>query len=347
MALTQLAWSLVGPKIWSSGSAANIVPTKQQVMATYHALFEQATLWEIDHVDVTGSLYEAIIVRPLSSSATPNMRVIITQDATGSADFWQDRDFGAAETNAANNLQIGLTPDITENGGGSYTDGGFFSEQPFGSNVRWSKYWSVGDVSVENVNDLAFLIESQESVVIGYRGFRTALHAGFVGAILESFDASTGEEDGRVYGMITAGTTDIASFGNSSTTWLCNAGNVNAPHAGVFIVSGSSPNGPGGYDWVWMRRLDAEGYDGASVNSKRGEFTTNEFRLTATPISYAAVHGATQQYALGTLRQCYIIQDFIGLLGVVSGSASPFSPVGITFAGDFLNSTDAMLFANR
>lgn len=365
MVLPTLTWNLVGPVAIVSGVAqpgASGNASKQYLMYTLQRLIQSSSYWLVDVQDVTGSATEALVLKPNPDySSTQNMRIIATMNVSGAlggattTQIMQDRTAGVADTATTNAFLMGFTPDVTPNN--VWVTGSWNSDRPWGPNVRWSKYYT-GFLNGTNPADQMYLIESQETLWVGFKGRRgNTNHYGIgCGAFIQSCDSGSGEQvtgsTGRVYGM----TMTAATFG---ATWLStltsgffgNTTTVNACLAGVFPVSGGVPNAPtatgaaNSNTWELVSRVAQATLAGASdTSSDRGQHTTSTESLIGWPIPI--VSAASPMRLIGFLRQTYMTQDFPALMLIATG-VNATSTVGITFGPDSLNSSDAIVFLNR
>lgn len=310
-------------------------PTLDNMLRSVDALVSSHSLyWGVVTRDVTGSDYHALVLAPISSSATPGQRVVLTGDFTGStSDFFQIRTIGTPETNTANTLYMGFTPNIDENGGGSYNIGGWNSDIPFGSNVRWSKYWPVGARAGAT---WVQCVESAETLMFVFRGPSNYVIAGSAGAIVSGYDSGS-SENGRVYGMVTSGGGITALFWSSSTTFFGNSTTSTINHAGVFVVSG----GVAHRQWDLIEKVTT-----LQVNaSLPGPMKSSNMSIVGIPIALASTINAR---AVGYYRQMYMFNDTIAtpVQYVLSGSSvNDAQVVGIMLSlGNDTVTADTVLF---
>lgn len=362
MALTTLTWNLIGPVPIVSGTLKlGLQRSKQEVLATLNDLVKSSSYWANDTWDVTGSNYEAIVLKPVSSSVMVDTRIICTVSSGNGGSqvdpnaFATANESSAIDTLNANFLMCGIAPHV---GTSSYVQGGWKGEKPFGgADVRWSRFWNSSYSTVNT--QFMFLIESQEVLFIGLwsrNGGSTApAENGFlVGAIMLSFDAASGEEDQRVYGMISGGTTGLVSnmLTNGITGFFQNTALANNPHVGTFIVSGSVPNGQGGTATIpsnWATLAITTPYGGSlttPAQASYGATMTSQENLVGLPITY---YSNSRTRIVGTLRQVYRINDYPGPLVIVTGSSNPALavPIGVTLC-NFLEGqgNDTVFFGN-
>lgn len=373
MALPTLTWNLVGPVAITSGT---VIPggitgekMKPYYMYTLKNLINSSSYWLVDVQDNTGSMTEALVLKPITSSATPNMRVIVTGNLSGVlggspvSTVMQDRAAGTPEACAVPGLMVGFTPDNSANT--TWVTGSWNSDKPWGSNVRWSKYWFAGFPS-EPLAQM-YLIESSEALFIGLKGRRGSTHhyGAIVGAFIQSADSGSGEKNvgnvGRVFGMSCVGPGSNAQ--GPTSTWLtntydsvnnlgpfgCNANIDYSTYTGVFIVSGGIPNGTNGDNqnyWELCARATKLTLDipaSTETTGDRGTNVTSGETLVGIPLAIQSV--ASPFRMIGFLRQIYAVHDLPGLVTIATGVNNPTS-VGITWAPDSYNAGDCIIFSN-
>ena len=377
MVLPTLTWNLVGPLTIVSGTAeaggtigSN---TKQYLMYTIQQLVKASTYWLVDVQDVTGSSTEALVLKPNPSlSATPNMRVVLTMNVSGVLGganpigrIMQDRSAGTAAANTSGSLLIGFTPDNSPNP--TWVTGSWNSDQPWGSSVRWSKYW--GFYLSQTINsELMYLIETSETIWIGIMGREgVSKHfCGGAGAYIQSADSGSGEMNvggvGRVFTMF------VVNAGNNglgpAATWLTNGiANVNqlgpfgsntnisdATYTGVFIVSGGVPNNPGGgastntnYWENCGRAFGMSPSQPSDTAGDRGSNMTSGESLVGWP--FPIVSSTAPIRMVGFLRQIYAVHDLPGLVTLATGTNNP-TIIGYSWSPDRLNAGDAIILSN-
>lgn len=349
MSLLQLDFNLIKPRNFISSSYIVDAPTelsKPIVMATVVDLFKSSSFWTITNLDITGSNYEAVVVKPNSPGDGVDMRVILTMNASGT-NAWSDRDENTPISAGEGHLQIGICPHAA-----NYTNGHYFDGTPFGTGSRWSRYWSAGDYNTSMDFQKLALIESQETFCILSLTNVSPTNVGYVGAIGLAFNSGSGEQDRRMYGMMTVGDTGgIETTFNSSAGGFTdhNVGNY-ANHIGFFIVSGGIPNGPVGNGNVSniFEHLDRS-YEIASTaiisNTVLG-YRTTEGTYLFEPYMYHS--DFSNQRAVGMLRQVYMTNDeFVNLTTLASSSDDGNTgAVGIVLSNSFITGNESLIFCN-
>lgn len=365
MVLPTLTWNLVGPVAIVSGVAqpgASGNASKQYLMYTLQRLIQSSSYWLVDVQDVTGSATEALVLKPNPDySSTQNMRIVATMNVSGAlggattTQIMQDRTAGAADTATTNAFLMGFTPDVTPNN--VWITGSWNSDRPWGPNVRWSKYYT-GFLNGTNSADQMYLIESQETLWVGFKGRRgNTNHYGIgCGAFIQSCDSGSGEQvtgsTGRVYGMTaTAAFMGTAFLGNTAQGPFGCGSTANTTFTGVFPVSGGVPNAPTATGaantntWeLCSRQYTLSPAAASDTAADRGQNTTSAESLIGWPIPIVSF--APPVRIIGFLRQIYVNQDMPGLLQICSG-VNATTTVGITLGADTLSTCDNIIFLNR
>ncbi len=352
-----LTWNLVGPIQISSGNITfnSGQKPKSHIMSTLSRLVNSSTYWQVEITDTTGSVVEALVLRPNASlSATSNMRIIATMNQSGalggtpSAQTLQDRQAGIAETFVANTLQMGFSPDVSNSP--TWVTGSWNSDKPWGSNVRFSKYWAI-PASQNSSLDQMYLIESSETLLVGIKGRKgdTAHFVWYGGAICASYDSGSGETNQRIYGMSNVNATLTQTFNTVSTSGpFGHSTSAAVDHMGVFIVSGGIPNtyatgvNNSNY-WELCSKLRVGTFSMQGDAGDRGTTMTSEETLVALPIAITSV--ASPFRMIGYVRQVYMVQDFPALLPIATGSSAT-TVIGYTFGRDVTTGNDTVAFLN-
>lgn len=340
----QLTWNFVGPVAFASATHPGAAPTKQEFMSGIITLFKNSSYWTITNIDTTGSLYEAVVVGPITGSNT-QQRVILTANATGSNSFFANRQAGTSDGTSTGHMMIGLAP---SGGLGTYINGQFLSDFPFGSGVRWSKYWSMGALS-NTTTEFAVLIESADCFFIGAKGRTSSMYGTLIGGIGYSLDSGSGEANNIVYGMSTTGNSIITSnFLQTNTNFLGHNTNTALSHIGFFIVSGGNPNSmpspTGSNDNYFELATIAQNYAlFGPDDSSRGQTITSEETLQGYPL--LVVSNQTPYRSICVLRQIYAIGDYVSLAAVVSG-VNPQVNLGYTLGSSQISQFDCVFFGN-
>lgn len=338
MAPPALQFSSVGP-IGISGSGA---PDKNSILRTLSSLISTHSLcWQIDTSDVTGSTLQALVVKPTTSSGTPNMRIIFAGDFTqpNSGSFMAKYTAGGAIDDATSgHIMIGLAPNINEYGSGTYVAGRWDGPAPFGTNPRWSKYWSMGTrAGMTHIG----IIESTETLFVYMKnsgaGTGTTF-GGYAGAIISGFDTQT-SENGRVYGMITTGGTSINSaFWATQLNFMGQYEVANDSHAGCFITSGSYASN----EWDLITHLFSMSENAGFPGSTGSPGST----IIGQPITMIST---ITPKSIGYMRQVYMHQDSFSVpvsLIVSGANSSNGQIVAVAFSPTNNAVSDTVLFGS-
>lgn len=305
----RLNWRRLGPAIPDSTSITDIL------ISVKNLIIDSSSYWQLVESSGTGS--NSLIVRP-TGQLSSSMQVILAGAVS------QDDAYRTPDTNASNatRLQMAFTP-IS----GTFNSGSYDSSTPFG-NIRFSKYWHV---STTTSTSASFILESEESIFFGFKDTSQQILGGLVGAILEPYDETTGEQNGRIFGMITAGPTAIpAGFWNQAT-FLEHVHVLSSPHAGVFTVSGSVANASTGsntHDWTFIKKDIGAPGAGVSEFSTWGASPTGA-SIIGIPIPYSTqANSVTALRAIGRSRGFFFSQDAEALTTLMTGSAQGAIRIG-------------------
>lgn len=198
-------------------STGSLTPTDQQVLTALETNIALCTYWE---KDASGDGY--LIIRPKATSPVPKFRVILCGNPTAG--------YMAPDTTIAG-IWIGILPE-----GGDYVYSNYQSATPYGAGPRFSGYWlSCKTLVAENV----YFIENSEYIVPAYSDDSADLTwASIAGPIFVGPTAGNAEADGRIWGIITAGSVSagisISFWSVSSTGFMGHASSSQAAHVGIF-----------------------------------------------------------------------------------------------------------------
>lgn len=208
MVLPSLSWKQSA--FFSTGSTS---PTNQQVVDCIDTIMSSSTYWETKSKST-----DYIEVGPKAGSAIPNFRAIISGDPGASA-------VQSPDTSAAG-IWVGIAP----NGG---TLGTWNSATPYGAN-RFSKYWKA---CANAVTETIYIVESSEVLAVVFKDDSVAnkYFCTIFGAILTPPDAGSAEQDGRIYGIITSGSSNIITeFLNNDSEFTGHTNANGGDHIGIF-----------------------------------------------------------------------------------------------------------------
>lgn len=338
--LPKLNWRIAAtPSIPASTAATN-------VFATLKTQLQSCQYWTLVETPNTGTT--SLLFRPNATySTSSNCNVVLAYNITSSVAYRAPDDAAAAATYQYR-MAVGLTPNITENGSGSFR--GPNADRPFQTatgNPRWSGYWfcaNTGSISA------SFILESEDNIFIGFKERSSTSGAfGFLaGAIVESHDSLDGENNFRVYGMITSGpTVMVSNFWATQTAFMSNGTSNSGPHAGAFIVSGGVPNtdttsGLNGNIWQALLREGTITIGADEQNTWPGSPAGS--RQVAYPVIYTAatIANAAPLRGLGLGRGFFHSSDGVGgLTRIQSGGIDQVYRINATHTNAY---TDGVIF---
>lgn len=338
--LPKLNWRIAAtPSIPSSTAATNVI-------ATLKSQLQSCQYWTLVETPNTGTT--SLLFRPNATySTSSNCNVVLAYNITGSTAYRAPDDAAPAATRQYR-LAVGLTPDITENGSGSFR--GQNADRPFQTatgNPRWSGYWfcaNTGSISA------SFVLESEDNIFVGFkdRSNSSGTFGFLAGAVVESHDRLDGENNYRVYGMITSGPIVIAgTFWSQDTAFMGNGTINSVAHAGAFIVSGGVANADASSGLngnIWQSILhEANITLGADVQATWGAFPAGS-RQVAYPVIYtaAALANLVPLRALGIGRGLFHSSDGVGgLTRIQSGGVDQVYRLNASHNNTY---TDAVIF---
>jgi hypothetical protein len=154
-----------------------------------------------------------------------------------------------------------------------------------------------------------------------------------LGALLdpESTDVvNDSESDGKLYGMITSGTTaNISGIMNSTTQFLDHSATQSENHAGIFT--------PGGSTLLTMSRR-ARTVNAMSTTGLR----TRSGRYVRAPYDYRATAAAPNDVSLGRLREIFTFSDGKTAQKQTSGATT----IGYLVGGSSVTDVDVIFLAH-
>jgi hypothetical protein len=200
----------------------------------------------------------------------------------------------------------------------------FTSGQTFGYWRVWSTAAGVGIVR---------MYEGREAVLVLVETSIGTVYGAILGAILDSESTdvvSDSESDGKLYGMITSGTTaNISGTMNTSTQFLDHSLIASSNHAGIFTPNGSS------LLTMSRRSLNTGAATTTSFKSRSGKY----YRI---PIDYRATAVAPNDVELGRLRDiCLFCDSKLGQKHI-SGATT----IGYLFSGSSVADTDSLILVH-
>ena len=315
MSLAPLAWRYVGAQAFASATVAAVLDALFTLgTATTYADTTTRTpgsgsAWTWSRYQNTG-VSEACYATP--PTATLGLRVILA----GAAALPSPSPTMASPDTATTNT---LMANVVKNAGAwnswnatsPYTSG-----QTFGYWRVWATSAGVGTVRLyEGTEACLVLVETSAGLSYGV----------ILGAILDSESTDVvndSESDGKLYGMITSGTTTTIPSSMSSTTgFLDHSALASQQHAGIFT--------PGGSTLLTMNRrsLSSGGMSTTGLKTRSG-------RYARAPYDYRASAAAPNDVALGRLREIFMFSDGRTAQKLTSGATTIGYLVGASNVGD-------------
>lgn len=324
MSLSPLAWRYVGAQAFGAATVASALNALFTLggAATYAdgttRTVGTGSAWTWSRYQ-NGGITEACHATP--PTTTLGLRVILA----GAASLPSPSPTMAAPDAAAINV---LNVNVIKNAGSfaSWNAASpFTSGQTFGYWRMWAAAAGVGTVR---------LYEGTEAVLVLIETTATgATYAAILGAILDSESTDVtldAESDGKLYGIISAGTQSNIS-GNMHTTsqFLDHGTTASFHHAGIFT--------PGGSALISMNRRAF-----ANVAMGTTGLKTRSGRFVRAPYDYRAAASAPNDVALGRLRDVSMFAD--GKTGTKLTSGG--STIGYLVGGSSTVDVDVVILAH-
>ena len=329
--------ALILPKLyWRLGATPQIPATAAatDIIATLKSQIQGLNYWQLVESPNTGST--SLILKPISAptvnssqfSSASNMNIVIAYNITGTVAY-RSPDNATVAGATQYKLQVGLTPDVTQGGSGSFK--GPNADRPFQTatgNPRWSGYWHcapTGSISA------SYILESLENIFVGFKDKTSAsgTYGFWAGVLAETPDSGSGENNRRLYGMATTGPAVMSNtFWSQTTAFLGHSTVTDTAHMGVFAVSGGYPVGDatsGLGSNVWWTAYCASGYTPAydDFATWTNNSNTPGSRQVAIPFPITGIStsiSTAPTLMLGTARGLYVASsDRGGLIRIQSG----------------------------
>jgi hypothetical protein len=291
MSLEHVAWRYVGSQTFATATVAAVLDALYTLgtKATYYDASTRTqgsgSAWTY-----TGNRYqnagttEALYPAPPTNTLT--QRVLVAGAATLPT---PSPTAASPDSTAANTLMVNIVKNA-----GAYNAWNAASPMTSGTTFGYWRVWpttaGTGTVYLWEGKDVMMVIITTS----------TGTSYGFIaGAILdpETTDASDGESDGKLYGLIVSGTTAVISTAFFSTAdFLTHSGTASAFHAAVFT--------PGGSTLLTM----------SPVTNGRTAMTTTGLRTRAgqyarVPFVYRYTAAAPNDRFAGRLREVFMFSD--------------------------------------
>lgn len=200
----------------------------------------------------------------------------------------------------------------------------FTSGQTFGYWRAWATSAGVGTVR---------LYEGTEAVLVLIETTAGATYGAILGAILDSESTDTvndAESDGKLYGIITSGTSaNISGVMHSTGQFLDHSTTASQHHAGIFT--------PGGSTLIPMSRR-ARSINAMSTTGLR----TRSGRYVRAPYDYRATAAAPNDVPLGRLREISMFCDGKTATKLTSGGTT----IGYLVGGSSSTDVNVVILAH-
>jgi hypothetical protein len=323
MSLSPLAWRYVGAQAFASATVAAVLDALYTLgtAVTYADATTRTpgsgSAWTWSRYQNAGTT-EACYATP--PTATLGLRVILA----GAASLPSPSPTMATPDAAAINI---LNCNVIKNAGSfaSWNAASPFSSgQTFGYWRMWPTTAGVGTVR---------LYEGTEAVVVLIETASAATYGAILGAILDSESTdlvSDSESDGKLYGIITSGTSaNISGTIHTTSQFLDHSTTASLHHAGIFT--------PGGSTLLTMSRRAQ-----ANVAMTTTGLKTRAGRFVRAPYDYRSSAAAPNDVALGRLREISMFSDGKTATKLSSGGTT----IGYLVGGSSSTDVDVVILAH-
>ena len=324
MSLSPLAWRYVGAQAFASATVASALDALFTLggAATYAdgttRTVGSGSAWTWSRYQ-NGGTTEACYATP--PATTLGLRVILA----GAASLPSPSPTMAAPDAAAINV---LNVNVIKNAGSfaSWNAASpFTSGQTFGYWRMWATSAGVGTVR---------LYEGTEAVLVLIETTATgATYGAILGAFLDSESTDVvndSESDGKLYGIITSGTSaNISGTIHTTSQFLDHSTTASQHHAGIFT--------PGGSTLLTMNRRAP-----ANVAMTTTGLKTRAGRFVRAPYDYRATAAAPNDVALGRLREISMFSDGKTATKLTSGGTT----IGYLVGGSSTVDVDVVILAH-
>ena len=323
MSLSPLAWRYVGAQAFGSATVAAVLDALYTLgtAVTYADATTRTpgsgSAWTWSRYQ-NASVTEACYATP--PTATLGLRVILA----GAASLPSPSPTMATPDAAAANV---LNVNVVKNAGSFNAWNAaspFTSGQSFGYWRVWATAAGAGTVR---------LYEGTEAVVVLIETASAATYGAILGAILDSESTdlvSDSESDGKLYGIITSGTSaNISGTIHTSSQFLDHSSSASFHHAGIFT--------PGGSTLLTMNRRTESSSSMTTTGLK-----TRSGRFVRAPHDYRSTAGAPNDVALGRLREISMFSDGKTGTKLTSGGTT----IGYLVGGSSSTDVDVVILAH-
>jgi len=323
MSLSPLAWRYVGAQAFASATVAAVLDALYTLgtAGTYADATTRTpgsgSAWTWSRYQ-NASVTEACYATP--PTATLGLRVILA----GAASLPSPSPTMASPDAAAINV---LNCNVIKNAGSfaSWNAASpFTSGQTFGYWRVWATASGAGTVR---------LYEGTEAVLVLIETASAATYGAILGAILDSESTdlvSDAESDGKLYGIITSGTSaNISGTIHTTSQFLDHSTSASFHHAGIFT--------PGGSTLLTMNRRTE-----SSASMTTTGLKTRSGRFVSAPHDYRSTAAAPNDVALGRLREISMFSDGKTATQLTSGGTT----IGYLVGGSSSTDVDVVILAH-
>jgi hypothetical protein len=323
MSLSPLAWRYVGAQAFASATVAAVLDALYTLgtAVTYADATTRTpgsgSAWTWSRYQNAGTT-EACYATP--PTETLGLRVILA----GAASLPSPSPTMATPDAAAINI---LNCNVIKNAGAFNAWNAaspFTSGQTFGYWRVWPTTAGVGTVR---------LYEGTEAVVVLIETASASQYGAILGAILDSESTdvvSDAESDGKLYGIITSGTSsNISGIIHTTSQFLDHSTTASQHHAGIFT--------PGASTLLTMSRRAP-----ANIAMTTTGLKTRAGRFVRAPYDYRATAAAPNDVALGRLREISMFSDGKVSTKLTSGGTT----IGYLVGGSSSTDVDVVILAH-
>jgi hypothetical protein len=323
MSLSPLAWRYVGAQAFASATVAAVLDALY-TLGTAVTYADATTRTPGSGSAWTWSRYQNASVTEACYATPPTETLGLRVILAGAASLPSPSPTMASPDAAAINV---LNVNVIKNAGSFNAWNAaspFTSGQTFGYWRAWATAAGAGTVR---------LYEGTEAVVVLIETASASQYGAVLGAILDSESTdlvSDSESDGKLYGIITSGTSaNISGTIHTVSQFLDHSTTASNHHAGIFT--------PGGSTLLTMSRRAQ-----ANVAMTTTGLKTRAGRFVRAPYDYRATASAPNDVALGRLREISMFSD--GKVGTKLTSGG--TTIGYLVGGSSSTDVDVVILAH-
>lgn len=323
MSLSPLAWRYVGAQAFGAATVAAVLDALY-TLGTAVTYADATTRTPGSGSAWTWSRYQNASVTEACYATPPTVTLGLRVILAGAASLPSPSPTMATPDAAGANV---LNCNIVKNAGSFNAWNAaapFTSGQTFGYWRVWATAAGVGTVR---------LYEGTEAVLVLIETASASQYGAILGAILDSESTdvvSDSESDGKVYGIITSGTSaNISGTIHTTTQFLDHSTTASLHHAGIFT--------PGGSTLLTMSRRAP-----ANVAMTTTGLKTRSGRFVRAPYDYRASAAAPNDVALGRLREISMFSDGKTGTKLTSGGTT----IGYLVGGSSSTDVDVVILAH-